>query len=70
MAGEQPATGSGWRLSGRSLKILAVVFTAAAVGSMVLVAVDLTVGRPASGDVFIAFLNSLTAVTLWRLSSK
>lgn len=47
-----------------------MVFTVAAVGSMVLVAVDLTVGRPASGDVFIAFLNGLTAVMLWRLSSK
>lgn len=47
-----------------------MVFTVAAVGSMVLVAVDVTVGRPASGDVFIAFLNGLTAVMLWRLSSK
>jgi hypothetical protein len=54
----------------RVLRLLAVVFTFAAVASMVLVAVDLFVSRPVAGDVFIAFLNSLTAVMLWRLSSK
>jgi hypothetical protein len=47
-----------------------VVFTVAAIGSVVLVAVDLLVGRPAAGDLFIAFLNSLTAVGLWRISSE
>lgn len=52
----------------RVLRILAVVFTTATVGSMVLVAVDLVVGRPVAGDVFIAFLNSLAAVALWRFS--
>ena len=52
------------------LRILAVVFTVAAVGSLVLVAVDLTIGRPASGDVFIAFLNGVAAVMLWRWRSE
>ena len=50
----------------RVLRLLAVVFTVAAVGSVVLVAVDMVVGRPAAGDVFIAFLNSLAAVGLWH----
>lgn len=53
------------RLTG-VLQILVVVFTVAAVGSLVLVAVDLAIGRPASGDVFIAVLNSVVAVMLWR----
>ncbi|MDE8670885.1 hypothetical protein PY310_20145 [Pseudarthrobacter sp. H3Y2-7] len=52
------------------LRILAVVFAVAAVGSLVLVAVDLAIGRPASGDVFIAFLNSVAAVMLWRWRSE
>jgi hypothetical protein len=46
------------------------VFTFAAVGSLLLVAVDLAVGRPAGGDVFIAFLNSLAAVVFWRWSAE
>lgn len=45
-------------------------FTVAAIGAVVLVAVDLIVGRPAAGDLFIALLNSLTAVGLWRISSE
>jgi hypothetical protein len=52
------------------LRILAVVFTVAAAGSLVLVAVDLAVGRPADGDVFIAVLNSFVAVVLWRRFSE
>lgn len=52
------------------LRILAVVFSVAAVGSLVLVAVDLAIGRPASGDVFIAFLNTMAAVMLWRWRSE
>jgi uncharacterized membrane protein YfcA len=52
------------------LRILAVVFTVAAVGSLVLVTVDLAIGRPALGDVFIAFLNSVAAVMLWRWRSE
>jgi len=52
------------------LRILAVVFTVAAAGSLVLVAVDLAIVRPASGDVFIAFLNSVAAGSLWRWRSE
>lgn len=48
------------------LRVLAVVFAVAAVGSLVLVAVDLAIGRPSSGDAFIVFLNSVVAVMLWR----
>jgi hypothetical protein len=44
-----------------------VVFTVAALGSVVLVVVDLVVGRPAAGDLFIVFLNGLAAVILWML---
>lgn len=51
------------------LGILAVVFGVAAIGSLVLVAVDLAIGRPAAGDAFIAFLNSVAAVMLWRWKS-
>lgn len=47
-----------------------MVFTIAAIGSVVLVVVELVVGRPAAGDLFIAFLNSLAAVALWRLGSE
>lgn len=53
----------------RVLGILAVVFAVAAVGSLVLVAVDLAIGRPAAGDAFIALLNSAAAVMLWRWKS-
>lgn len=54
----------------RGLRLLAVVFTAAAVGSLLLVAVDLAVGRAAAGDGFIALLNSLAAVVFWRWSAE
>ena len=57
-------------LSPRARRILAGVFTFAAVGSLLLVAVDLAVGRPAEGDVFIALLNSLAAVVFWRWSTE
>lgn len=67
---EQPATGGDRWFTRRLMKILAVVFSVAAVGSVMLVAVDLVVGRPAAGDLFIAFLNSLAAVGLWRLGSE
>ncbi|WP_461186745.1 hypothetical protein [Arthrobacter sp. Z4-13] len=67
--GSAARRGSAWK-SPRALRVLAVVFTVAAVGSVVLVAVDLVIGRPAAGDLFIAFLNSLAAVALWRLSSE
>jgi hypothetical protein len=61
--------GSG-RLSSRALWILAVVFTVATTGSLVLVALDLVIGRPAAGDVFIASLNSLVVFVLWRRISE
>ena len=61
--------GSG-RLSWRALWILAVVFTVATTGYLVLVALDLVIGRPAAGDIFIAFLNSLVALVLWRRISE
>ncbi|MBT2568973.1 hypothetical protein J7I84_21290 [Arthrobacter sp. ISL-85] len=60
---------SAWT-SPRTCRVLAVVFALAALGSIVLVAVDLVVGRPATGDLFIAFLNGLAAVVLWRLGSE
>jgi hypothetical protein len=52
------------------LLILAAVFSVAAVGSLLLVAVNLAIGRPTSGDVFIAFLNTMAAVMLWRWRSE
>ena len=41
-----------------------MVFTVAALRSVVLVVVDLAVGRPAAGDLFIIFLDGLAAVIL------
>ncbi|MCQ6270980.1 hypothetical protein M8J71_10845 [Pseudarthrobacter sp. R1] len=67
--GSEARRGSAWP-SPLVRRVLAVVFTVAAIGSVVLVAVDLIVGRPAAGDLFIAFLNTLTAVVLWRISSE
>ncbi|VXC19395.1 conserved hypothetical protein [Arthrobacter sp. 9AX] len=49
-----------------ALWILVVVFVLAAAGSLAVVALDLLVGRPAGGDVFIAVLNSVVAAVLWR----
>lgn len=51
-------------------RILAALFTVAAVGSLLLVAVDLLIGRPAAADVFIAVLNGVVAVALWRRVSE
>ena len=45
--------------------VLAIVFSATAVGSLALVAVDLVIGRPAAGDVFIAGLNGAMAAVFW-----
>lgn len=52
------------------LRVLVVVFTAAAVASLILVAIDVAVGRPAAGDVFIASLNCLAAGVLWRVTRQ
>jgi hypothetical protein len=46
------------------------VFTVATTGSLVLVALDLVIGRPAAGDVFITFLNSVVVFVLWRRISE
>lgn len=56
--------------SPRTCRVLAVVFTLAALGSVALVAVDLVVGRPVAGDLFIALLNGLAAVVLCRFGSE
>jgi len=60
---------SAWT-SARICQVLAVVFTVAALGSVVLVVVDLVISRPAAGDLFIVFLNGLVAVILWRLARR
>ena len=54
----------------RWLRLLAVVFTIAAVGSLALVVTDLLIGRPPAGDLFIAGLNAVAAAVLWREVSK
>jgi hypothetical protein len=46
-----------------------VLFTVAATASLVLVAIDVFIGRPAAGDLFIAGLNALAAVVLWRFDA-
>lgn len=56
--------------SPRVLKFLAVVFTVAAAGSLTLVILDLVIGRPAAGDMFITVLNALAALWLWRKASE
>ncbi|MGY2747643.1 hypothetical protein [Arthrobacter sp. UYCu723] len=56
--------------SPRVLRFLAVVFTVAAAGSLVLVVLDRAIGRPAGGDVFITVLNALAAFVLWRKISE
>ncbi|MFJ4210687.1 hypothetical protein ACIPY2_19705 [Paenarthrobacter sp. NPDC089675] len=60
----RPRRGPGW------LRFLAVLFTAAAAASLLLVAIDVIVGRPAAGDLFISGLNALAAVVLWRVGLK
>jgi hypothetical protein len=52
------------------LLVLSVVFSAVAVGSLVLVGVDLAIGRAARGDVFIAALNGVMAAVFWRWRSR
>jgi hypothetical protein len=60
--------GTGWD-SARVYRLLAVVFTIAAGGTLALVVVDFVIARPAAGDLFISALNSLAATILWRLAS-
>ncbi|SKB72369.1 hypothetical protein SAMN05660916_02319 [Arthrobacter sp. 31Cvi3.1E] len=54
----------------RWFRFLAVLFTIAAAASLVLVAIDLFIGRPAAGDLFITGLNALAAAVLWRELAK
>lgn len=55
----------GWD-SLRVYRVLAVVFTVAGGGALALVILDLFIGRPIAGDLFVLTLNSLAAVVLWR----
>jgi hypothetical protein len=57
--------GSGAVVSPKVLLVLAMVFSAVTLGCFVLVAVDLTVGRPVSGDLYVAGLNGVLAVVFW-----
>lgn len=52
------------------LRFGAVLFTVAAAALLVVVGVDVFIGRPAAGDLFSAGLNALAAVVLWKLVSK
>jgi hypothetical protein len=54
---------------GKAAAVLAVVFTAAAAGCLVLVVLDLWVGRPAAGDLYLAGLNAGIAAVFWRWRS-
>ena len=49
---------------------LAVVFTVAFFGALALVAVDLAVGRPLAGDLFVAGLNGAVAAALWVFRAR
>lgn len=51
-------------------RVLAVVFTVAAGGALVLVILDFVIGRAAAGDLFVLTLNSLAAAVLWRRSQE
>ena len=55
----------GWD-SLRVYRVLAVVFTVTAGVALALVILDLFIGRPAAGDLFILTLNSLAAAVLRR----
>ncbi|WP_344363291.1 hypothetical protein [Arthrobacter humicola] len=57
-------------LTRRVLLVLAVVFSAVAACSLMLIGVDLAVGRAAGGDVFIAGLNGAMATVFWMRRSR
>lgn len=50
--------------------VVAVFFSVAVLGMLVLVAVDLAVGRPLAGDLFVAGLNGVVAAALWVWRAK
>ncbi|WP_284980427.1 hypothetical protein [Arthrobacter sp. fls2-241-R2A-200] len=54
----------------RARHFRAVVSTVPAAGSLVLVGLDLVIGWPAAGNVFITDLNALAAFLLWRKVSE
>jgi hypothetical protein len=54
----------------RVLLVLAVVFSAVALGLLVLVGVDLAIGRPVRGHVFMAGLNGEMATVFWMWRSR
>lgn len=66
---DRAVRGTGWD-SLRVYRVLAVVFTVAAGAVLALVILDLFIGRPAAGDLFILTLNSLTAAVLWRRTQE
>jgi hypothetical protein len=45
--------------------VLAGVFSAAALGCLVLIGVDLSIGRPVSGDLFTGGLNAILTAVFW-----
>ncbi|SEQ79956.1 tetratricopeptide repeat protein [Arthrobacter sp. OV608] len=49
----------------RILLVVAVVFSTAALGCIVLIGLDLSVGRPISGDLLIGGVNGILAVVFW-----
>ncbi|WP_211880027.1 hypothetical protein [Pseudarthrobacter albicanus] len=57
--------GAAGGLPPKALLVLAGVFSAAALGCLVLIGVDLSIGRPASGDLFIGGLNGVLAAVFW-----
>jgi len=54
----------------RVLLVLAVVFSAVALGSLLVVGVDLAIGRAPAGDVFIAGLNGAMAAVFWMWRAR
>ena len=61
--------GGAW-FSPKVLLVLAVIFSAAAAGCIVLVAVDVAIGRPVAGDAFVAGLNGCMAAVFWIWRSR
>jgi hypothetical protein len=53
------------RMPPKVLLVLADVFSATALGCLVLIGMDLSIGRPVSGDLFIGGLNAILADVFW-----
>lgn len=54
----------------KALLVLTVFFSAVVLGSLVLAGIDLAIGRPAAGDLFIAGLNGAMATVFWTWQSQ